>query len=178
MSNASNEPDTPRPAHLKPHRGLLMQMLGFMSLIIAPIIVAPITWLMARSDLKEMDEGRMDPAGREQTATARLLAMISTITWPIVLSCCCAGMIGKQAIYGGPFISAIGSRRITANELEKVEFGMNEKEVTQILGPPARARSEDRQLYWYWYDKSGRSTFNIHFDERGRVIGRGADTPD
>jgi hypothetical protein len=53
---------------------------------------------MARTDLKEMDAGVMDPAGRSQTQTARLLAMISTIAWPVLFSCCCCGVIGNQFI--------------------------------------------------------------------------------
>src|ERR1700722_4304046 len=122
MANSSD--DSPK---LKPHRGDLMVLLGIISLIVGPPIVSVITWLMSRNDLKEMDAGVMDPAGRSRTKTARLLAMISTIAWPVIFSCCCCGMIGNQFIQGGRFVSAMGSRRITQKEHERVQMGMTKE---------------------------------------------------
>jgi hypothetical protein len=83
------QPEVASTGKLKPHKGQLMLLLGVLSLFVAPLILAPITLIMARSDLKEMDAGRMDPTGRSQNMTARLCAMISTLIWPLVLCGCC-----------------------------------------------------------------------------------------
>jgi hypothetical protein len=161
-----------------PHRGQLMMMLGILSLFVAPLILAPITWLLARNDLKEMDEGRMDPAGRPETSTGRLCAMISTFTWPLVVCCCCSAMIGQQLIGGGRFLSALNSRRITRQEFDRVDNGMTKQQVRDILGPPARTDVRVGRVHWYWHEKNGRSTFEIDFTPEDRVSGCGVFTPD
>lgn len=48
-------------------------------------ILSPITWLMARGDLKQMDEGLMDPSGADTTRTAKLIAMIHCIVCIVAL---------------------------------------------------------------------------------------------
>lgn len=167
--------DSPK---LKPHKGDLMMILGVISLIMGPPVVSILTWIMARNDLKEMDAGLMDPAGRSKTQTARLLAMISTIVWPVILSCCCCGMIGNQFIQGGRFVSAIGSRRITQQEFKGVQMGMTKEQVREVLGPPARTENESFHFRWYYDEKSGPTTFMVDFTGEGRVQGVGRLTPD
>jgi outer membrane protein assembly factor BamE (lipoprotein component of BamABCDE complex) len=156
-----------------------MLVLGIMSIIVGPPIVSIITWVMARTDLKEMDAGRMDPEGRSQTQLACLLAILSTIGWPVIFSCCCMCLIANQAIQGGRFLSAIGSRRITNQEFERIEFGMTKTQVREILGSPAKAeRNPNDRINWYWYEKNGRTTFQVTFDRQDRVEGMGKETPD
>lgn len=167
-------------ADLKPHRGQQMVLMGILSLFVGPPIVSVITWLMARADLKEMDAGRMDPAGRSQTQTARLLAMISTIGWPLVYCCCCTGLAANDLFQGSSLIPALGSRRITRQEFDRIRFGMNKKEVTDLVGPPARTEREpgEGRPTWYWYEKNGPATFHINFGQDERVNGIGEQTPD
>src|SRR5262249_32783108 len=128
-----------RMTKLRAHRGDLMVLLGSLSVIVGPPLVSVITWLMAHKDLKQMDAGQMDPAGRSKTQTGRLLAIISTIGWPVLWPCCCPGLVAHQFIPGGRFVSAIGSRRITRQEFDRIEFRMTKKQVTDLLGPPAKA---------------------------------------
>lgn len=48
---------------MKPHRGVLILVLGILGLVICqPVGIA--AWLMGSNDLKEMDSGAMDPEGR------------------------------------------------------------------------------------------------------------------
>ena len=165
---------------LKAHRGDLMLVLGILSLIVGPPVVSVITWLLAHKDLKEMEAGQMDLAGRSRTQTARSLAIISTIGWPLLWSCCCMGLVANQFIQGGRFISAIGSRRVTAQEFNRIELHMTKQQVTDLLGPPARTerdRTGDR-IHWFWYEKGGRATFNVTFDAHDRVRGIGTETPE
>jgi hypothetical protein len=158
----------------KPHQGPRLYSLGIASLIVAPWLVAPCTWLMARACLAEMDAGRMDPAGRPQTETARKLAKISTIFWYLFLVC----WLGYQAIVGGPFLSAIGSQRITKAQFNRVQPDMSKKQVLDLLGPPARTSSNQGRPTWHWLEKNGPATFLIEFNEHDRVGARGWDTPD
>jgi hypothetical protein len=164
---------------LKAHRGDLMVLMGILSIIVGPPLVSVITWLMAHKDLKEMDAGQMDVAGRSKTQTGRLLAIISTIGWPMLWTCCCTGLVAYQFIPGGRFVSAIGSRRITRQEFDRIELRMTKKQVSDLLGPPAkveRHRTEDR-MNWLWYEKDGRATFQVTFDPQDRVAGVGIETP-
>jgi hypothetical protein len=157
----------------RPHIGPLLISLAILSFF-GPFFVAPVAWLLARHCLKEMASGRMDRAGRPQTQTAQTLAIISTCLWLLIVS----GFLVHQFIAGGDFIAAVGSRRITEKEFNRVRLEMTEKQVADILGQPARTDSPHGQPTWYWYEKNGRATFMVEFDDKGRVCTRGSDTPD
>lgn len=146
-------------------------VLGFLNVAIMPLIAAPIAWLMAHTDLKDMRAGRVDPAGRAQTEIARRVAIGSTIFWVA----CLVLWIGYRVIGGGV---AFGSRPITHAEFDRVQHGMTQKQVTDLVGPPARTDYHRGVLNWYWLEKGGRDIFTLDFDERGLVSGRGWDTPD
>jgi hypothetical protein len=68
-----------------PHRGQMIMVLGILSLFMAPIILGPMAWIMGRNDLREMDQGRMDRAGRDNTNTGVVCGMISTILSGVAL---------------------------------------------------------------------------------------------
>ena len=62
---------------MQPHRGTLILVLGILSLVLCgPIGIA--AWIMGNTDLKEIDAGRMDPAGRGNTHAGRICGMIGT----------------------------------------------------------------------------------------------------
>ena len=65
---------------LKPHRGSAVLVLGILSLVIgcAGWILGIIAWTMANTDLREMDAGIMDPAGRGNTQAGKVCAMVGT----------------------------------------------------------------------------------------------------
>jgi len=63
---------------MKPHRGTLVLVFGILGLIIcAPFSIA--AWVMGSGDLKEIDAGKMDPAGRGTTEAGKICGMIGTI---------------------------------------------------------------------------------------------------
>ena len=64
---------------MKPHRGVLILILGILSFVFCGIFTAIPAWIMGNGDLKEMDAGAMDPAGRGLTNAGRILGMIATI---------------------------------------------------------------------------------------------------
>ena len=62
---------------MQPHRGTLILVLGILSLVVCgPVGIA--AWIMGNTDLKEIDAGRMDPAGRGNTNAGRICGMIGT----------------------------------------------------------------------------------------------------
>jgi len=70
---------------MKPHRGVLILILGILSFVLCGILTAIPAWIMGSSDLKEMEAGTMDPAGRGLTQAGKILGMIQCILWIAVL---------------------------------------------------------------------------------------------
>jgi hypothetical protein len=63
---------------MKPHRGTLILILGILGLVVCgPLGIA--AWVMGAGDLKEMDAGTMDPAGRGATQAGKICGIIGTI---------------------------------------------------------------------------------------------------
>jgi mannitol-specific phosphotransferase system IIBC component len=60
---------------MKPHRGAAVLVLGIIGILIC-FICAIIAWVMGASDLKEMDQGIMDPEGRGLTQAGWILGII------------------------------------------------------------------------------------------------------
>jgi hypothetical protein len=59
----------------KPHRGLLILILGILGFFVFPCAI--IAWVLGNSDLREMDACRMDQSGRSETQTGKTLGMIA-----------------------------------------------------------------------------------------------------
>ena len=69
---------SPSRSTMKPHRGTLILVLGILGLVICgPLGIA--AWIMGSGDLKQMDAGAMDPAGRSTTQAGKICGMIATI---------------------------------------------------------------------------------------------------
>jgi hypothetical protein len=66
-------------AHLEPHRGSTIKVVGILSLFVLPVVLGPLAWIWARQDLKKMADGVMDPTGKEATETGKICGMISSI---------------------------------------------------------------------------------------------------
>ena len=63
---------------MKPHRATLILVLGILGLVVCgPLGIA--AWVMGSGDLKEMDAGTMDPAGRGTTQAGKICGIIGTI---------------------------------------------------------------------------------------------------
>lgn len=69
------------------HRGGLILGLGIAGWIPAIPFWACgiIAWVLANYDLKEMDEGRMDPSGRGLTSTGRIIAICSIVVYGLLI---------------------------------------------------------------------------------------------
>jgi len=60
------------------HRGTMILVLGILGLVLC-VICGIVAWVMGNADLREMDAGRMDPAGRGMTQAGKICGMIACI---------------------------------------------------------------------------------------------------
>lgn len=77
-------PQGPTQLQLRPHRGGVILTLGIIG-IVCCFICGIIAWVMGKSDLQEIDAGRMDPSGRGLTQAGKICGMVSVILWIIGL---------------------------------------------------------------------------------------------
>ncbi len=93
-----------------PHRGSTVQTLGVLCLCFCwaapvPWILGIIALVMASTDLSQMDTGRMDPAGRSQTKSGQLCAIIGLVVSVCLSFACCAWywlvVVSAPHYYGG-----------------------------------------------------------------------------
>jgi hypothetical protein len=59
----------------RPHRGVMILVLGILGLVLC-VICGIVAWVMGASDLKEMDAGRMDASGRGYTKAGMILGIV------------------------------------------------------------------------------------------------------
>ena len=85
---------------LQPHRGTLILILGVGSLVgpligLPTAILGPFAWWLGNVDLKEMDEGRMDPEGRQHTQIGKICGIVATVLMIVglVAACLIVGLI-------------------------------------------------------------------------------------
>jgi len=64
---------------MKPHHGTLILVLGILSLFMCNIVTGIPAWVMANSDLREMDAGTMDSGGRGATQAGKICGIISVV---------------------------------------------------------------------------------------------------
>jgi len=65
---------------LNPHRGGFVLALGIIGLVFFPgIIFSIMAWVMANRDLRQMNAGAMDPAGRGMTQAGKICGIIGTV---------------------------------------------------------------------------------------------------
>ncbi len=103
LSAASNpfadRPDAPAgfqtvttPGFQRPHRGILILLLGLLSWVICPIF-APFAWIMGQADLRDMRRSQMDPSGMTLTQIGMVLGVVSTILCLLIVALMCLGVI-------------------------------------------------------------------------------------
>ena len=84
---------------MKPHRGVLVLILGILSFVLCGIFTAVPAWVMGNSDLKEMDAGTMDPTGRGMTKAGKILGIIATIL--TIVSLILTLIVVAAGVFGG-----------------------------------------------------------------------------
>jgi len=69
----------------EPHRGGMMLALGIIGLVVCPI-VGIFAWVMSANDLRAMDEGRMDPEGKQFTQVGKILGLVASILFALQMA--------------------------------------------------------------------------------------------
>ena len=62
---------------MKPHRAVVILVFGILSFAVCSFFGVA-AWVMGNNDLREMDEGGMDPSGRDMTNAGRICGMVGT----------------------------------------------------------------------------------------------------
>lgn len=88
-----------------PHRGVLILVLGILSLVVCQLI-GPVAWIMGKGDLQKIDAGQMDREGRGLTLGGMICGIVATILlifviliWVLVIV---LGIGAAAAGAGGP----------------------------------------------------------------------------
>ena len=63
---------------IQPHRGVMILVFAILSWFLC-VIFGVVAWVLANSDLRAMEEGRMDPTGEGITKAGKIVAMINVI---------------------------------------------------------------------------------------------------
>lgn len=84
----SQMPPPVSPGHpglaMRPHRGVLILVLGILSWVLGCFIFGIVAWVMGNGDLRAMDAGQMDPEGRGMTQAGKIVGMIHVIVSIVV----------------------------------------------------------------------------------------------
>jgi hypothetical protein len=101
---------------MKPHRATTVLILGILSLVAcAPLGFA--AWVMGNHDLRDMNNGLMDPAGRESTSAGRICGIIGSIVSILFV----IGAIVMFAIIGVAGVATVKSEQERA-ERQRTEM--------------------------------------------------------
>lgn len=63
---------------MKPHRGVMILIFGILGIMCCGIF-GIVAWVMGNGDLKEMDAGQMDPAGRGLTQGGKICGIVAVV---------------------------------------------------------------------------------------------------
>lgn len=65
---------------LEPHRGTMILIFGIVG-IIACAVFAVLAWIFGNQDLNKMNNGMMDPSGKDITNIGKILGIIGVCLW-------------------------------------------------------------------------------------------------
>lgn len=69
---------------LQPHRGVLILVLGVLSLT-SCVPLGVVAWILGNRDLRAMREGRMDTSGRDLTQAGKICGIVGTFFFFVVV---------------------------------------------------------------------------------------------
>ena len=70
---------------MAPHRGVMVLVLGILSLVLSCFPLGIAAWIMGKQDLAKMAAGSMDPEGRQMTNIGKILGIISLVLFAVGL---------------------------------------------------------------------------------------------
>jgi len=90
---------------LEPHRGTLILVLGILSLVCCGLFTGIPAWILGSGDLKKINAGLMDPAGKGLTNAGFITGIIGTCLsgLAIIINIIVALAGAGQGFFGMPF---------------------------------------------------------------------------
>ncbi len=85
---------------MQPHRGVLILVFSILSWVVC-LVFGIVAWVLANSDLRAMEEGRMDPTGEGMTRAGKIVAMISIIVSIIGIVVALVVIVGMGLVAAG-----------------------------------------------------------------------------
>ena len=68
-------------------------------MIFLPLIIfGPVAWILGKSDLASIRDGRMDPEGQSNTHAGYVMGIIATALYGLLVGVCCLFMIVAVAV--------------------------------------------------------------------------------
>ncbi|MHC4063100.1 MAG: DUF4190 domain-containing protein [Planctomycetota bacterium] len=77
---------------MRPHRGTAILVLGILGIPVC-FICGIIAWVMANSDLRDMQAGQMDPSGMGMTKAGKICGIIGVILAIVTLAIWLIGIV-------------------------------------------------------------------------------------
>ncbi|OWK44502.1 hypothetical protein [Fimbriiglobus ruber] len=87
------------PHYDEPHRGMLILVLGILGLALQCPMVGIVAWVLGAADIRAMDEGRMDPEGRQTTQAGKILGIAASILFAVQILLMLLYVIGIGAFF-------------------------------------------------------------------------------
>jgi predicted Zn finger-like uncharacterized protein len=87
-------------AALQPHRGVMILVLGILSIVCCGFLGIA-AWMMGNTDIRAMDEGTMDPQGRQMTQIGKILGIVGIVLMVVLIFCNIIGFVLQLATGGG-----------------------------------------------------------------------------
>jgi len=85
---------------MQPHRGVLILVFSILSWVVC-LVFGIVAWVLANSDLRAMEEGRMDPTGEGLTRAGKIVAMINIIVTIIGIVIAIVVLLGMGLLAAG-----------------------------------------------------------------------------
>ncbi|UCD76530.1 MAG: hypothetical protein JSV91_06315 [Phycisphaerales bacterium] len=63
---------------MRAHRGAMILVFGILGIVLC-VIFGIVAWVMGNNDLREMQAGRMDPAGEGLTVAGKVCGIVSVV---------------------------------------------------------------------------------------------------
>jgi K+ transporter len=80
---------------LRPHRANLVLILGILGVLCTCLPLGIVAWVIGHQELKDMDAGLVDPAGRGAVQAGKILGIVSVALW------CLGALVGLGFVVFG-----------------------------------------------------------------------------
>ena len=79
MNDTTHSTKESAPGAMEPHRGILILILGILSLVLCWFFTGIPAWIMGKSDLAKIEAGQMNPEGKGLTMAGMICGIICCV---------------------------------------------------------------------------------------------------